>query len=367
MEASTRNLKIDLDSLICRETSYAVQFNGTRFLAASSIDALKEAAKTDNGGIDYEFLVSTDESYVSDKTKILLHLSDKIYHFMVDGLALLLKLYRADNNVHFMLYLEDPLKTGGWFYQAVFQLLDSLGVSYTKIYMGHDQVYSAVYKMNNFLNTDEGSFNIHRYLSFVDVEYAVDVLTKFYKSKDKYPTEADGIKPFRKVYLSRAHISGNLGLKVDADAMTGYSDDKRVDDESLLEEIFANAGFEIVIPERAFGSFKEQVRFMSEVKVLASMTSSGLTNLLFMNAGIEQTVLEIKAEVVAVESPLSDGTGMFTKQVVPHEFEHLAYMKGHLYIGVPSRRVASELVDVLKALVKGPLLSPLDQAPRRKA
>ena len=343
MEPSSRRLKVDLEKHTVKEENYVVQFNGPKFLQAPTIDELKTMCTDANDGVSHDLFVSIDDSFVSGQLKVLISVSDRIYHFMSDNLPLLLKLHKDNPDIHFMLYFLGPDKTDGKLYEFLFNLLNHLGISYTKIYKNYQQVYSPVYRMSNYLNTDESSFNLHDSLSFLDVQYALDVVMQYSRGR----RTRDEVKPYRKVYLSRRHLSGDLGVEPERLSDNGYCDDKRMDDDSKLEELFENAGYETLIPEHKFSTFEEQIAYMMEVETLVSITSSGLTNMLFMNDG--GIVVDIKAETVAIQGHVDDGLIIVTKQAVPFEFEQLAYLKRHLYIGIPSRRVADEVVDAIKS------------------
>lgn len=81
------------------------------------------------------------------------------------------------------------------------------------------------------------------------------------------------LKPFRKVYISRAHAR--------------Y---RKIVNEQELIPLFLERGYEIVLPESL--SFFEQVRLFSETRSLVSMHGAGHTNCMFMKQGAR--VMEIR-------------------------------------------------------------------------
>jgi hypothetical protein len=69
-----------------------------------------------------------------------------------------------------------------------------------------------------------------------------------------------------------------------------YKDDLRIDDEIKLENLFKKHGFEIV-DTSIFKTIEDQIRFFDQVGVIAGLSGSGLTNLLFMRD--KTTVIEL--------------------------------------------------------------------------
>jgi len=69
---------------------------------------------------------------------------------------------------------------------------------------------------------------------------------------------------FRKVYISRRHV---------------YN--QRVENQDIVEQIFAENGYEIIYPETI--SFKDQLKIFSEAEFLAGVYGSGFTNIIFTN------------------------------------------------------------------------------------
>jgi capsular polysaccharide biosynthesis protein len=70
--------------------------------------------------------------------------------------------------------------------------------------------------------------------------------------------------------------------------------ERRINNEEDLETFFKEIGFEIVYPED-IPSFKEQFKLFNSCSILAGLTGSGLTNLLFMQN--KKIVIEIVTEL----------------------------------------------------------------------
>jgi hypothetical protein len=181
-----------------------------------------------------------------------------------------------------------------------------------------------------------------------------DVVADFFnKFVDKNTSQPD-----KKVFLSRKKIAPQKSQHF---ANFSHTIDDRIDDHTELEKIFFDYGFEIIYPED-FKNFKEQIEFFKTVKVLVSLTSSGLVNATFMEPG--STVIEIVTPLLTV-SPLINDEYFKQYNIDPtqkenaldfsyihevHMFYHaMSFMKNMLYVAIPNhRRSASEINDFVK-------------------
>jgi hypothetical protein len=125
-----------------------------------------------------------------------------------------------------------------------------------------------------------------------------------------------------------------------------YPNDNRIDDHSKIEKIFLDLGFEIVYPED-FNNFQEQLDFFYSVKSLASITSSGIVNAVFMPPG--GNIIEIVTPLIT-QSPVVSNEYLKKHNVNPTDYEidintvqeihmfyhNLAFFKDHTYIGIPN-------------------------------
>lgn len=168
------------------------------------------------------------------------------------------------------------------------------------------------------------------------------------------------IIPTRKVYLSRRYNSGQRFLALH-NGKDIEIDHDRIKDEDLLEEYFSKKGFEIVRPEE-FSSFTEQARFFSEVSTIVSVTSSGLTNLIFMQPG--QVVVELMTLL-----PLINGRMSLVETNPPkfeveeyileahHFYKTMSYTKNHTYVSAPNIDKRPE--TIIKFIETSPVLSKI--------
>jgi capsular polysaccharide biosynthesis protein len=181
-------------------------------------------------------------------------------------------------------------------------------------------------------------------MSFLDIKYMADIIIKHSK---KYMNVTDSVEPFRKLYISRGHAPSDLGPIVEG--YPDYTDDKRMNDAWKLEEFFVSMGYDAFSPEKKFSSLMEQIVYMSEVKTLASITSSGLANMIFMQPN--QTIIEIQAELVQVMR-FDNDTVVYPRQRIHNYYSTLSFMPEHTHISIPSRRDPDK---VIKTLTSGQL------------
>jgi capsular polysaccharide biosynthesis protein len=263
----------------------------------------------------------------------------------MDSLSLILKIHKEHPGTKFVLYLQKARTNQSIdnFYELLFIVLNGEGVNYKTISTIVGKDYAPVYKFNNYVRIDR-VVNIHHLVSFLDIKYMADIVVKHCK---KYMNVTDSVEPFRKLYISRGNAPSNLGPIVDG--YPDYKDDRRMNDAWKLEEFFISMGYDAFSPERHFGSIMEQVVYMNEVKTLASITSSGLANMVFMQPN--QTIIEIQAELVQVMR-FDDDTHVYPNQRIHNYYSTLAFMPEHTHITIPSRRDPDK---VIKTLTSGQL------------
>jgi hypothetical protein len=155
------------------------------------------------------------------------------------------------------------------------------------------------------------------------------------------------VEPTRKVYLSRSKtLSNSVFRATDEEYLTlsideirekyKYKISDRVDDEALLEEYFSGMGFEIIYPED-IKSFEDQLKLVSEIKTVVSITSAGLTSMMFMKPG---------GVVIELSTPLDIlmGEDKHFISIHPH-YLYLAHEFKHIYVSLPHSRSATEIVE----------------------
>ena len=285
--------------------------------------------------------IDTDEM-ISEEIKVLTYVEDTIYHFFIDSLAMILKVYKTHPQTKFVLYLQKarPSRSIDNFYELLFLILDGEGVNYKTISTVPGKSYSPVYKFNNYLLLD-AQVNLYHEMSFLDVEYMADIVLKYSR---KYMNVTDVVEPFRKLYIYRGTKSPDLGPV--PDDYSGYRNDMRMNDDWKIKEFFANLGYDTFRPEERFSSIMEQIVYMSEVKTLVSITSSGLANMIFMQPS--QTVIELMAELVQV-TRFDKESQVYPVQRLHNFYSGLSFMRQHTYISISSRRDPDKVIKTLSS------------------
>jgi hypothetical protein len=170
----------------------------------------------------------------------------------------------------------------------------------------------------------------------------INIRGKYHLSKnlkeirDFYKTKKE---PFRKVYISRQKtiqksVHFTTGTKVKDFIKLNRFDDERVYNEEILQDYLISEGFEIIYPED-FKNMEEQIKFLSETKIMICSTHSGISNMVWLPDNA--TVIEISVPVVVGKTELLE-TSWF----------HLSVSSQILYISIPS--FSGEANDIIKKI-----------------
>jgi hypothetical protein len=309
-------------------------------LELQSEDFYCEPLKDIKDKTGHNFRLESNDLFKSAVTKYLIRLEDPFFHVIYDSLALILTLHKLDPDAIFILYRpRRESESSTKIYDYFEELFNFKSLKYVMLHPAKDETtndmgyYSPVIETFNYLD-------IVKYLNRNDMYFTLDdhLLVSREILSHLGPSS---VSPYRKVYLSRSHIN-HRRYKTRKDHV-GHKDDIRLDNEELLEDFFTSKGYDIVVPEMKFKTFREQLEYMRSVKVLASVTSSGITNALFMEDG--QFVIEIVAELVFPAENLT------TKQTLFSNYIETSYEKLHTHIYLPSRRDPKPVIEVLKTLV----------------
>lgn len=229
------------------------------------------------------------------------------------------------------------------------------------------QIIYAVQRMNVPYNHPKNIFApfhdyIFKLMDFHKINYIVYdqsindglLINKFYQARNSYVTSFDSliynytdemrqskyldkVKPFRKVYLSRKHFwKRPVPLEDEYYNNKPYADhDDRIDDHDKLEKFFEEMGFDIINPE-SFPSMEDQVQYFSEVKCVASLTSSGLVNGIFMQPG--QSMIELT-------TPLLHFMGTHWEEQLHYFHAMTAFAKYHKYTAITNLTRSADLIE----------------------
>lgn len=266
------------------------------------------------------------------KPKLVIVLKNSFYHFLLDYVANIIESieqypdHELIIDVSSMGDLHDLKSNSTSFFFEFLFLLNHYGVEHKVVRLvDYDVVYiDNFYKIRYDLTSSLKAEKVYEYfLPYV---------------KDKT------IKPFRSVYVSRKIADSTFARSQAIADLDFYYDGLRIDDEEALEKLFKSLGFEIIYPEK-FEGFDEQINFFHSVKTIASLTSSGLTNAVFMQPG--GTVIEIASPIIA--TPISEIGELTNLQKSIHNFyKDLSFLKKHIHISIQNPNFKFE--DVKNAI-----------------
>lgn len=290
------------------------------------------------------FLPAQDADYlnlVDGKKKIIASICNSFYHSILDDISELLHFITLypdhdviidTSEIKHMIEADPNAPSGSSFFQYFLSQLKENKVKYKLVNLKeYDIIYIDNFRVKYF------PFDSGKKTSIVHEFFSSGISNK-------------KVFPNRKVFVSRSKASKWTahapGLATSPD---GIIDDSRIDDHEKLEKIFIDMGFEIVHAEN-FKTFKEQLEYFQDVKVIAGLTGSGLTNAAFMQPG---------GVVVEVVSPLLVPVGRpgeskklddpwYVHQV--HNFyKNVAFYQDHLYLAIQNPTFESEkIVDLFE-------------------
>jgi hypothetical protein len=275
---------------------------------------------------------------ISPRKKFLKRIVASYYHAVADDLAEIVYANSKYPGSEFIIDVSEVrtwLSTKDWDFVGYFlKCLDDKKIKYTLIDMSQlDVIY-----INDFALL---AFPFHS-------GARLDMLADFFKDYVTDPSQ----KAYRKVLVSRGKMPWREENKNAKNF--SYKDDNRIDDHSKLEKVFEDLGFEIVYPED-FNNFQEQIDFFYSVKVMASLTSSGIVNAVFMQP--EGTMVEVVTPLIT-QSPVVSTDYLKENGIDPKDYEidintvqevhmfyhNLAFYKNHTYIAIPNYSRKSEEV-----------------------
>jgi hypothetical protein len=259
---------------------------------------------------------------INGSRKMILPLTSSVYHFIAEDMGDIVKAISDERYSDLELIIDISgvldLMTNRPDYNMYFLLLQSLVDKKIKHRVVNFSEFDAIY-IDEFFLVSNGYSEFSRFENIYN--YFLDYVT------DK------SVEPTRKVYLSRTLVpEPEYHAYVDPETgEPGSFSPTRMDDQSGLESLFEDMGFEIIYPEH-FKTFEEQVNFFYSVKTVASLTSSGLSNAIFMQPG--GTIVELITPLTA--RPISNGVPGYLNREFHNYYKNIAASKDHFYIGLPN-------------------------------
>lgn len=272
---------------------------------------------------------------ISDQPKVLVYTNLSYYHHYHDNFAEFLSQYEITPDAKFLVDIthiknKNPLPE---FLRILFKFMNDNKVDYRPI----DVDKTNKFNINNlyYRNPDCESHAIN------------NAPKRLYKFSQEYVKDKNA-PATKKVFLSRKNYRGR-DLEPIIKGRLPYQNDDRIDNEELLADYFESLGFEINVPDE-FDNFEDQMNYFYQAKMIASTTSSGLTNACFMRPG--STVVEILTPLISF-SNLGNGLSrpMSQGQEEIHHFYHAMSLQGdHFHVSIPNeRRNAQEIIDKIEA------------------
>ena len=271
---------------------------------------------------------------INNKKKLVFSIVNSYYHSVLDNMSEIIytmALHPKNELIIDVSELDSYFRRINDNYHAPFlyflEVLESRNIKYRVVNL---KQYDVVY-INNF-----------RVIAYpFETAQKAELVYEFFKP------ELSNIKalPTKNVFVSR---SKTVGREYDAPGLS-HKNDNRMDSHQKLEEYFRSLGYEVVNTED-FSSFKEQIEYFYQAKVIASITGSGLTNAAFMRPG--QTLIEIVTPlVVPVARPgeTKDITDPYYVQEIHNFYKNLAFYKDHSYFAIHNE---SRSFDELKSKIE---------------
>jgi hypothetical protein len=266
---------------------------------------------------------------VSDQPKVLIDLTTSFYHLYHDCFGELLTQYELTPNAKFLINVShikeiDELPE---YIKMIFKFLNHNNIDYRPI----DLNANPIININNLYYRDSSAES-----------FAINHPAKrLYNFSQQYIVDKN-IEATKMVYLSRKNFIGR-DLSFFIKGNLPYENDDRIDDEKKLEDYFSSIGFEIIYPDE-FKTFEEQMNFFYQVKTVASLTSSGLTNTCFMRPGSK--VIEISTPLISF-SKLGNGvtdSGSRGQEELHHFYAQIGTAMDHTYLAIPNMLRSSESI-----------------------
>lgn len=242
-------------------------------------------------------------SLLSDRKKVVINILDGFYPYMVVFLNSVMHFYSEEKNRDCDLVLinvsHERMENSQPYKKFIVQYLEDASIPYRLIERADF----------DFLNID----------NFTRMPMAPEYLASdnIYSETKRYAQEdADN----KKVFVSRKNSPREFSPL-----------ERRCNDHDSLEEHFSNLGFEIVYAED-FLDFRDQIKYFSNVSVLAGLTGAGLTNSIFMKPG--SRVIELFSKVSWDHTPDIINPARVILEL-HHYYRIISFFKEHRMLTIP--------------------------------
>lgn len=324
----------DVNNTFSQDEGYCKIYNGIHkidFMGKSNYLFSGSNPIPYSGEIEEEF---TTPTLMSVEPKLFWWANIGLYNSIFEGFSHLLRVLkdRKDNPIVIINSTCLGPEIDWPYFKFLLKSLNDIGVRY-EIYNNKNIVYA-----NNF--------------SYIDKFCVTPGMISDIKSHFQKYVKDKNVKPFRKVYLSRRHIEERKYYWI-KDGLSSSSDHRLYDHEKL-ENFMEENGFEVLIPEDKFDNFEDQINYMYEVDVLASLSSSGIANSLFMQP--ETSVVEfITTYPMSIGSPNFDSDEPIPEksfhgtESIHHLYHTMSYVNNVCYFALPNyTRYSDGIIDKIK-------------------
>lgn len=275
------------------------------------------------GKIAQDVLINNQsmDRFLSDQKKVFIRLRHQFFHALLDTLAIILIEHKKDPDILFIINIErtDYDLNVTSYHRYIEQVLKRNNVQYHIVKVSKQNPI----EINNFYFFRMYPLNVKAIEAVAEEGLKDSVI----------------VNPTKKVYLGRAKLEfpkddEMLFNNVDKSNFSADSDN-RIDDEEKIMQYFNQLGFETIYPED-FDSMEEQIKFFSQVKTIASVTTAGLTNAVFMPNGGKVIELTVPLIINGVES-------------LHNVYHGISFVKRHKYVSIPHMRSTEEVISTIES------------------
>lgn len=261
------------------------------------------------------------QKFVSDQEKVFVRSRHQFFHALLDTLAIILLEHKRNPDIFFIIHID----------RADYDLSFTSYHRYIEEVLRRNNIQYHIVKISKDNPIEVSNFHFFKM-------YPLNMKAVEAVAEEALKDSAVG-EPTKKVYLGRAKLEfpkdeHMLFNNVDKSKFSADSD-QRIDDEEKIMKYFNDLGFETIYPED-FASMEEQIYFFSQVKTIASVTTAGLTNAIFMPKGGKVVELTVPLIINGVES-------------LHNVYQGISFVKKHKYISIPHMRSTEEVISTIES------------------
>jgi hypothetical protein len=273
-------------------------------------------------------------SDISSRTKIVIIMKHGLYHTLMDAFPKIQRISEQFKDALFIIEASNLSHSSNDhnLINIVRHYMNAVGVDYKLINL----LDGDILKVNNF--------------HILDVELVDNTTSNLISARNNILKNIpEPLPPHEVVYLSRTMIE----VREMGTFLPGLSSDvdQRVRDEEVLINYFKKNNVNIVNPEN-FLTAEDQIKYFQNVKVLISLTSSGMSNAVFMKPG--GFVVELTTSFI---NRIEDYGPRHGVETLHNLYMPMSYKLGHNYMSIPNP--SRDPHDIIKSFKSGNILEYL--------